>query len=89
MKTDCKKIKLIKNFNENKLEKRDLKILPLIEELRGSWFDVKKVTTIRVDRKQKLCWQEQKSLSKPVAAGIASPADILRGVVGKERVMHP
>ena len=36
VKTDCKKIKLIKNFNENKLEKRDLKILPLIEELRSS-----------------------------------------------------
>ena len=78
------------NFNENILEKRDLKILPLIEGLRGSWFDVKKVTIIRVEsRKQKLCWQEQKSLNKPVTAGIASPADILRGVVGKERVTHP
>ena len=84
MKTDCQKI----NFNENKLEKRDLKILPLIEEHRGSWFDVKKVTRVE-SRKQKLCWQEQKSLNKPVTAGIASPADILRGVVGKERVTHP
>ena len=63
-KTDCKKNKLIKNFNKSKLKKSDLKIFPLIEELRGSWFDLKKVTIIRVECyiKQKLCWQDQKSL---------------------------
>ena len=35
-----------KHFYKNKLEKSDLKIFLLIEELRGSWFDVKKVTMI-------------------------------------------
>ena len=54
-------------------KKATWKFSPLIEELRGSWFDVKKVTIIRVECyiKQNLYWQDQKSLSKSVTAGMA------------------